>query len=169
MDVQAALKGQYHAALAMLHQEIERCPEDLWVSGQHPRNYWRIVYHTLFYTHLYLMPTVDDFVPWRLNRQHSECLYELDEDSNEMPPEDPPYSREELLEYCQMVDALVDPGVDRLDLDATTCGIPWYNMSKLEHQMLNIRHAQGHVGQLSELCLAAGVDLDWAGSRKAMR
>jgi len=34
-------------------------------------------------------------------------------------------------------------------------------MSKLSHQIMNLRHIQGHVGQLSELLMAKGIDTDW--------
>jgi len=35
MDVRAALKSQYHAALATLKQAIDRCPDDLWTAQGH--------------------------------------------------------------------------------------------------------------------------------------
>ncbi len=34
-------------------------------------------------------------------------------------------------------------------------------MSKLSHQLMNLRHRQGHIGQLSELLMARGIDTDW--------
>jgi hypothetical protein len=40
--------------------------------------------------------------------------------------------------------------VDRLDLTAPTSGFSWYRMSKLEHQLLNLRHIQHHTGQLAD-------------------
>ena len=33
--VRAALKTQYHAALAMLRQAIELCPDAIWRSDEH--------------------------------------------------------------------------------------------------------------------------------------
>ena len=50
--LRSAIKGQYHAALAMLRQAIERCPDDLWVSAAYPNRSWRMAYHTIYYTHL---------------------------------------------------------------------------------------------------------------------
>ncbi len=53
--LRSALKSQYHASLAMLRTAIRACPEDLWSSSDgHANRYWRIAYHTLYYTHLYL-------------------------------------------------------------------------------------------------------------------
>jgi hypothetical protein len=34
-------------------------------------------------------------------------------------------------------------------------------MSKLSHELMNLRHIQGHVGQLSELLMVAGIDTRW--------
>lgn len=33
MNVAAALKCQYHAAMAMLKTAIECCPDDMWAGG----------------------------------------------------------------------------------------------------------------------------------------
>ena len=62
------------------------------------------------------------------------------------------------------MDSILDPTVDALDLEAQETGIPWYkDMSKLSHELLTLRHLQGHVGQLSELLMARGIDTDWIG------
>jgi hypothetical protein len=55
MDLRAALKEQYHAGLAMLAECVEKCPDDLWTSGTHPRTFWRIAFHAAFFTHNYLV------------------------------------------------------------------------------------------------------------------
>jgi len=151
MNIRAALKSQYHSSLAMLKQTIERCPDDLWTGGDGPRFFWRIAYHALFFTHLYLQPDESTFVRWE---KHIE---------NPDSPDAVPHTKQELLEYWSICDAMIDDGVDRLDLDAQECGFWWYHMPKLDHQMMNIRHIQEHAGQLAERCRAAGVDLDWVG------
>ena len=74
MNVQAALKSQYHAALAMLKQAIEQCPEDLWSGGGNPVAFWRVAYHALFFTHLYLQPDLESFRPWEHHREEQEQL-----------------------------------------------------------------------------------------------
>jgi len=42
------LKNQYHAALAMLRETLERCSEDIWSSTEHLNSFWQVAYHTLF-------------------------------------------------------------------------------------------------------------------------
>ncbi|MCW5942749.1 MAG: DinB family protein [Fimbriimonadaceae bacterium] len=160
MDVPSVLKGQYHASLAMLRQTIERCPDALWTEGAERRGFWRIVYHTLFFTDLYLQPKESDFRPWPNHRADAPDL------GDEGPPAVcDPYTKKELLDYLADLDARIDAGVDRLDLETADCGFYWYDIPKLDHQVMNVRHVQQHVGQLTERLFAAGVDLDWMGKR----
>ena len=166
MDIKAALKGQYHAALAMLKQAIEECPDSLWTGGEHPSEFWQVAYHAVFYTHLYLMPDEKAFRPWAHSRDEYNFLEALP-----WPPHDPPklgepYTKEEVLEYWAECDAMIDPGVDRLDLDAAECGFPWYDMPKLDHQLMNVRHIEHHTGQLADRMRPAGGDgVGWVGRK----
>lgn len=74
--LRAALKSQYHAALAMLRDAIRRCPDDLWTNrGGGVTPFWRIAYHTLYYTHLYLQPSNRVFRPWE---GHQRGIQRLD-------------------------------------------------------------------------------------------
>ena len=58
------LKSQYHRALTMLHESIEKCPEDLWYSAVPKNAFWQVAYHALFFTHVYLQPNEEAFRPW---------------------------------------------------------------------------------------------------------
>ncbi len=151
MEVKRALIGQYRAALAMLRQTIADVPEVTWLAGRHPRNFWRIAYHALFYTHLYAMPTEHDFVAWT---KHSDCTDLWDE-----PEVKEPYTQSEVLEYLDFIDAHIGDWVQALDLDSQESGFSWYpDLQKLDHQMVNLRHLAGHAGQLAELAMNGGVD-----------
>ena len=158
MPIKRALKGQYRAALAMLRQTIELCPAETWLAGDHSRNFWRIAYHALHFTHCYSMPTAEDFVTWEL---HRDCT-DLWDDAN--PPVLEPYTKEEILDYLNFIDESISGWVDRLDLDSQESGFSWYpNLPKLDHQLLNLRHLAGHAGQLSELVMQAGVhEIKWS-------
>ncbi|CAN5584922.1 hypothetical protein BH11ARM2_BH11ARM2_21550 [soil metagenome] len=166
--IKQALKEQIHASLAMLAQCVERCPDDLWVSGTHPRAYWRIAFHAVFYAQLYLGQNEAAFQPWL---GHREDIGRLLNGTGEiepfdLPEETVPYRQKEMLGYLAFVDSLVDPTVDGLDLEAVDTGFSWYkNMRKLSHELLSLRHIQGHVGQLSELLMEQGIDIDWISRR----
>ncbi|MGB2820123.1 MAG: DinB family protein [Phycisphaerae bacterium] len=166
MDIKTALKSQYHAALAMLRQAIERCPEALWTAGGHPSPYWQIAYHTLFFTHLYLQPNEEAFSPWEHHREEYQFLEALPWPPHDRPNIREPYTASQVTAYWQVCDAMIDAGVDRLDLDAADCGFSWYDISKLEHQIMNVRHIQHHAAQLADrLRSAADIDLDWIGGQ----
>ena len=167
MELQQALKEQYHAGLAMLAQCVQKCPQGMWLEGEHPRTFWRIAFHAAFYTHLYLGQNEEAFEPWPGRRDgihHGLWHRPWEVEPYELPEGAETYRRDEILDYLRFVDGLVDPTVDRLDLDSDETGFSWYrNMSKLSHQLMNLRHVQGHVGQLSELLMARGIDTDWVG------
>ncbi|MBC8063544.1 MAG: hypothetical protein H7Y17_01840 [Chlorobia bacterium] len=156
MDVKAALKRQHHYGFEMLRQCIERCPDDLWASGQHPRNFWRIAYHAVYYTDRYLQPSARSFKHWTEHRKDAPVLW-----GN--PSVEPTYSKAEVLTFLNLTDQGVDVAIDCLDLDSETSGFSLYKMPKLDLLMLNLRHLQHHVGQLSELLMAENVDVVWAG------
>jgi hypothetical protein len=165
MDLRSALKQQYHSALAMLGECIEVCPDDLWISGTFPRAYWRIAFHAAFFTQLYLGQDEAAFQPWPGRREGVHGLLWVDPaqmEPYELPEDAEVYSQQELREYVRFVDSQVDPIVDRLNLETEESGFRWYkNISKLSHELMNLRHIQGHVGQLSELLMARGIDIDW--------
>ncbi len=84
----------------------------------------------------------------------------------ELPEDAKPCTRQELKEYIDFIVTLIDPTVQSLDLDTSDSGFSWYkNITKLSHQILNVRHLGTHVGQLSELLMARGIDTDWVSRR----
>jgi hypothetical protein len=165
MNIQSALKSQYHAALKTLRSAIEKCPDALWddpADGAAP--FWRVVYHTLFYTHFYLQQDQQSFIPWAGHREEANFLDVLSWENSRPPKPCKPFARDELLEYWRICDEMIDRDVDTLDVSAPQCGFPWYQMPKLEHQIVNIRHIQHHAAALAtRLRRTAGISIDWVG------
>ena len=160
----AVLKSQYRAALAMLRQAVERCPADPWTDGTSTNPFWHIAYHAVFFTHLYLQPDEKAFRPWAKHREEYQFLGPLPWPPHKMPNIGEPYTQAEVLEYLDACEAMV-PSVDQLDLMAPECGFWWYKISKLEHQIVNIRHLQHHAAQLADrLRNAADIGVDWVGA-----
>ncbi|MGC4043295.1 MAG: hypothetical protein QM758_05790 [Armatimonas sp.] len=170
MNLRLALIEQYRAGLGMLAQCVEICPDDLWTAGTPPREFWRIVWHTAYFTQNYLVQTEDEF-----NRSAGDwpeavrsalgvntTQRAMDVEPYERPAGITPLTRQELGEYIEGISRSVDSTVEGLDLDREDTGFSWYpNMTKLSHELMNLRHIQGHVGQLSELLMARGIDIDW--------
>ena len=158
MTLQTTLKSQYYASLAMLRQAIDACPAELWTSDRYVNPFWQVAYHTLFYTHLYLQPAEADFVPWEHHREGHHRF------GSEGPASPVPYSVEEIQSYWRHCQDMVDSAVDRLDLTSAESEFYWYQMPKLEHQFVNLRHIQHHTGQLADrLRQEADQGVEWVG------
>ena len=158
MNIQAILKSQYHASLAMLLEAIDTCPGSLWTSDAYTNPYWQVAYHTLYYTHLYLQPDAAAFTPWGLHRPDHHRFGPRAESAGPLDP----YAPADLSAYGRLCDGMVDSAVDRLDLAASSSGFDNYPMPKLEHQLVNLRHIHHHTGQLADrLRQAAGTGIGW--------
>jgi len=175
--LRAVLKSQYHAALAMLRLAIERCPDGLWASPDYTNPFWRIAYHALYYSHLYIQPGLTYFRPWEHHQtglqfmddvQAPPEIQELTELPHRPPQTGKPYSKTEVLEYWRVCDRMVDESVDALDLTSPESGFSWYKLSKAEHQIISIRHIQHHAAQLVDRVRAAtGAGIDWVSTGRA--
>src|ERR1700730_14466513 len=146
----------------MLGSAIKRCPDDLWTSSDgHANPFWRIAYHTLYYTHLYLQPNNRAFRPWE---HHQRGIQRMNKPLKTRRP----YTKAEVLAYWSICESMVDHAIDALDLSDPQSGFSSYKeVSKAEHQIINIRHIQYHQAQLADrLRLATGVGVNWESMRK---
>jgi hypothetical protein len=155
MDYQQIIRSQYLATLEMLKLAIEKCPDALWNDPTDKNKFWHVAYHALFYTHLYLQPTEQDFKPWAKHR-----------DQHRFSAEGEPYTRAEVLEYLALCQQQVIEQVPQLNLDAGS-GFYWLPFNKAELQIYNIRHVQQHAGELMErLGSRAEIEIDWVGVKR---
>jgi hypothetical protein len=163
MNMSSLLQSQYSAALAMLEEVVQKCPDTIWDDPQDHNRLWRVAFHTLFYTHLYLQPTEADYRPWAKHRGEAQYLGPIFFEGNREPLLAEPYTRAEILEYLDFCRAEVAKQVPHLNYDAPS-GFSWIPLNKLELQLYNIRHIQHHTGELYErLGARAGIDLRWRG------
>ena len=162
MNLKEIIKSQYHAAFAMLRQAVEKCPDTCWLSTEPKNKYWRIAFHAIFYTHLYLQPTEADFSRWSGHRDESQFLGKRPWPPHEEPTIGEPYTRQEILTYLDHCNEQVNTIVDVLDLDGPS-GFEWLPFDKTELQFYNIRHLQQHTGELCERLGNQGIDIDWIG------
>jgi hypothetical protein len=157
MSTKEIIQSQYYAALAMLRQAVEKCPDSLWADTRVANPTWHIAYHVLFYTHLYLQPRAEDFVPWE---KHRDDLGGLENSDPALA-----YSKAEILDFLDICLAQVNEQVSAVDLAAES-GFSWLPFSKLELQFYNIRHIQQHTGELCERLGAQGeISVDWVGMK----
>ena len=155
-DLAAILTSQYLASLTMLKEAIIACPDALWNAPEDRNKFWHVVYHTLFFTHLYAADSAESFVPWR---QHHDGHEEFDG-----PPDDAPYDKATLLEYLAFCQRHLPERLPQLDLWARE-GHEDRTLLTLERQINSIRHLMQHVGELLErLGSRTGVEIEWVAS-----
>jgi hypothetical protein len=149
MHLPTLLKSQYLAALAMFEAALDACPDALWDSPKDNNRTWRVAFHTLFYTHLYLQHTEGDFQRWEKHRGEAQYLGRIEWDNNRLPMIAEAYTRAEIAEYLAFCCDEVTHRVGETDPDASS-GFEWLHMNKLELHFYNIRHIQQHTGELYE-------------------
>jgi hypothetical protein len=150
MNIKKILQSQYFAALAMLKQAIVKCPSSVWDAPEDRDKFWFKAYHTLYYAHKYLQIQPRDFVRWKKHRN---------------PDSQEPLTRDETLEYLGFVEQEVARCIPLTDLEEGA-GFLGNRLSKMELQIINIRHIQEHTGELYErLGSRENTALDWAEQR----
>jgi hypothetical protein len=165
--VKTALKSQYHASLEMLHESLELCPDALWLDASTGNAFWQIAYHALFYVHMYLQPDLKSFAPWaehQKNVQYQNGLPGMPNPKSSLPLIPEPYSKTQVTAFWNICENMVDSAIEAFDLLEPASGFPWYTCSKLEHQIISIRHLQHHTAQLGDRLRAlSGTGLNWLG------
>jgi hypothetical protein len=164
MNIKNITQSQYLAALEMLKQTIEKCPDELWNKQSDKNKYWHVAYHVIFYAHLYLQPTEEDFHPWEKHREEYQFMGSVHWPPHHELKIGEPYTKEEVLEYLDFCKQQVVEIVPQLDMHAES-GFSWLPFSKFELQFYNIRHLQQHTGELAERLGQAGIDINWVGMK----
>jgi hypothetical protein len=166
MDIVAIVRSQYLASLEMLKQTIDKCPESIWNSPDDKTKFWNIAYHVLFYTHLYLQDTLQDFKPWPRHREEYQFLGQVPWPPHAAPKIGEPLDKEMVLDYLAFCQQQVRDRVPCLNFEAES-GFDWLPFNKFELQLYNIRHLQQHTGELMErLGTRTGIELDWVGQMR---
>jgi hypothetical protein len=168
-----ALWPQYGAAIAMLENALEACPDTLWSARLWPdqppprfppqfAEFWYVTYHALVWLDLYLSGVPEeDFAP-------PAPFAQGELDSIAAVP-DRPYTREQLRAYlASLRQKCHDTLVTLTDEQARRpVEYPWSQgqpISYLELQLYSMRHVQEHAAHMS-LFLGqhgvAGEQLDW--------
>jgi hypothetical protein len=135
--------SQFDAAIKMLENGMQACPEKLWGDRSQRPEFWYMVFHTLFFLDCYLSDSLGVFTP--------PAPFTLDElDTAGILP-DRVYTKEELQSYLedgrqkcrQTIEALTEEKAER------RCGFDWLELSVEELLLYNMRHVQHHAAQLN--------------------
>lgn len=140
--VKDILQSQYDAALCMLNDCVAACDDAHWNGDVATVPFRRVVYHTLFFTDLYLSPTEDDFELRELHARGGD-------DRSDVPS--PGLDRLETLEYVRICREKV---ADTLNAETEgslrgPSGFSWRRCTRAELHVYNIRHVQHHTGAMA--------------------
>ena len=155
--MKAEVVSQYKAALTMLGNVIKKCPDGLWEDDSYENPYWRITYHTLHYSALYLAGSVEEFTPWAKQIANYHSLGTVIQNGAPVVI----YTKTEMLDYADVIIGNLEHLVSE-DRFAAYCGFDWLTMNRLQLHLYNTRHIQHHVGQLTERLQRNGIwGLNW--------
>lgn len=138
------IEEQLGAAIDMLENAIEACPEKLWSDRSEKVEYWYIAYHTLFFLDLYLTGTLEGFSP-----PAPFTLSELDPAG--IIPEQR-YTKEELQNYLNYNRRKAKLTIEGLTEERARekCSFEWLKeVNRLDLIFTSIRHVQHHTAQLN--------------------
>ena len=153
---------QFGAAIDMLENAIDACPDHIWSDRSRQPEYWYVTYHTLFWLDLYEFGAVEGYEP-----PAPFTLEELDP-AGIIPAK--PYTKRELKSYLDQgrkrTKAVIEGLTDEKARERHTFG--WGEVSTIELLLYNMRHVQHHAAQLN-LILRQTINSapDWVGRAKA--
>jgi len=148
----------FGAAIDMLKEEIDLCPDDLW---QKEGKFYYLSYHTIIFLDYYLTSPVRDFKP---------VLTYTIVDADKLPSDavddvipDDFYSKKDCIDYLGKIrekcknlillgphEKFGQPWIDKTEVNMHgLCPNTVINYSLLEILFYNFRHIQHHVGQLN--------------------
>jgi DinB superfamily len=134
---------QFGAAIDMLENAVEACPDELWGDRSRNPEYWYLVYHTLFWLDYYLADPVEDFAP--------PAPFTLDEMDPAGVLPDRVYTKGELLAYLrhgrEKCRATIGAMTDEKARGARRFGSCEGSFAEL--LLDNLRHVQHHAAQLN--------------------
>jgi hypothetical protein len=147
--------SQLRSSLKMLINTIDECPEQTWTDEATGNAYWRIVYHSLYYTSLYLVQNVSLFTPWEKHLTNYNRLGSTTA-GNEPIIIDTVYSRDEMKGYAESILNSCEFFIQDSNMYEPS-GYEWLPMDTFEKHLYNIRHLQHHIGQLIERLHTSGI------------
>ena len=157
-SLKAILWKEFGAAIDMLENAVDACPESLW-NGE--SKFWYNAYHVIFFLDYYLTEEEDKFhppVPFTLSEFNPD---------GELP--ESVYDKSELItyiRYCRekcrkLISELNDENLQKRFINK------YRNYSRLEIIIYNMRHVQHHAGQLNLLLRQNGIEPpDWVSRTK---
>ncbi len=160
-----ALLGQFEASLSTLAKTVEACPDSLWYETVLELKFCQVVFHTLFFTDVYLGKNLAALKEQAFHQQNAEIFddYEELERRRQKATCDKPFIRE-YFSHCrskvqQSLSAETEESL------AHKPGFDWLSFSRAEVHVYNVRHIHHHAAQLSlHLNFKTNESIPWQGT-----
>lgn len=162
------LGRQSVAAIEMLRNAIEACPDELWDDRTEGTPVWHIAYHSLFFCDFYLSDDEKAFGPRDYHIDHYHFLPgDYEEFGGIVTTPEQSYSKQQMLEYADHCTQKCKTVFDALTEQRARerCGFWWYELNVGEFLINSLRHTQHHAAQLALILRRrADVGVDWLGT-----
>lgn len=156
---------QFEAALCTLNACVDRCADTAWNSRVANYKFCQVVFHTLFYTDLYLGQDEESLPRQSFHLNNGPFFGDYEEFEDRAPVR--LYDKASIriyLEHCRNKASAVIAAETAATLSARS-GFKSRDFSRAELHVQNIRHIQHHTAQLSlRLRLDANEGIPWVGS-----
>jgi uncharacterized damage-inducible protein DinB len=151
---------QFGAALDMLENAINACPDDQW---GHASRFWYIAYHTAFWTDYYLSDT-----PLEKDYQPPKPFTLSEFEDGQLPERE--YGKTEVLAFLHHARQRLQSQLQNNDQEKLLekrFASEYRNFSLFELLLYNMRHVQHHAAQLNLLLRQGGTTPpDWISRAK---
>lgn len=157
--------GQYEAALSMLKECVDRCPDAVWNARVANYKFCQVAFHTLFYTDFYLGEDPESFRRQPFHLQNERIFRDYEEFEDRAPVH--LYEKRQILAYLSHCREKAREVLPKETPDTLMAGHAFKPRvpSRAELHIDNIRHVQHHTAQLSlRLRLDTGDGAAWIGS-----
>lgn len=150
---------QYGAAFKALEKIINICPDEFWEDLTNGPELYKIIYHTLFFTDLYLSSTKDESEDFNPKFSHAEDFRSSKE--NFHPKEwERSLSKNEIMSYLKDLKVKGRKRIEDLTIEqlVTNSLFNWHGSSLLSSLLYNLRHIMLHIGALQVRLRIYGVE-----------
>jgi hypothetical protein len=156
------IKKQSLAALMTLKQCIDNCPDKEWHESHKDAPFSQVIFHTLFYTDLYLSKDAEEFKKQLFHLNNKNIFRDYEELEYKKPEQI--YTKEEIILYYDFCYKKI---IDYKENDLTMKS-NFGNITIYEKIICGIiRHLQHHAAQLGlRIQQITGKELEWINTKK---
>ncbi|MFX1326157.1 MAG: DinB family protein [Promethearchaeota archaeon] len=151
------LNEQYGAAIAMLQQNLKKCPKEIWDDRTEGPPFWHVAYHAMWFLDWYLSDSKSARESFKSrfgeNNSHFENLEKTPETT---------LTSDQLLDYLSDIKEKTRKRFENISLDELQQPsiFEWHGINVLSSLLYNLRHLMLHIGALNLRLHRKGVKLD---------